>query len=45
MAPAPVTWVDSMPKDVQPYLYLARVDKPIGTWLLLWPCSASLFRG
>lgn len=41
MAPAPVTWVDSMPKGVQPYLYLARVDKPIGTWLLLWPCSTS----
>jgi 4-hydroxybenzoate polyprenyltransferase len=21
-----------------PYLRLARVDRPIGTWLLLWPC-------
>lgn len=24
-------------KYVQPYMQLSRVDKPIGTWLLLWP--------
>jgi hypothetical protein len=23
---------------VQPYMRLARLDKPIGTMLLLWPC-------
>lgn len=25
-------------KYIQPYLDLIRFDKPIGTWLLLWPC-------
>ncbi len=33
------TWVDRYaPAAVQPYLRLARVDRPIGTWLLLIPC-------
>ncbi len=33
------TWVDRwMPKKLRPYLHLARVDRPIGTWLLLLPC-------
>ena len=27
---------------VRPYLRLARLDRPIGTWLLLWPCWWSL---
>lgn len=27
-----------LPKKVQPYAHLARLDKPIGTWLLAWPC-------
>ncbi|XP_022901840.1 4-hydroxybenzoate polyprenyltransferase, mitochondrial [Onthophagus taurus] len=31
--------VESAPKSLQPYLKLARYDKPIGTWLLYWPCS------
>jgi 4-hydroxybenzoate polyprenyl transferase len=36
------TWVDRyLPKDWQPYARLARLDKPIGTWLLLWPCCWS----
>eukprot|EP00978_Attheya_sp_CCMP212_P014582 scaffold37257_cov54-Attheya_sp.AAC.5 len=30
--------VDRMPLSVQPYMHLARLDKPIGTMLLLWPC-------
>ena len=30
--------VESAPASVRPYLYLSRVDKPIGTMLLLWPC-------
>lgn len=38
-APPPPSWVDKYaPASVQPYLKLARVDRPIGTWLLLWPC-------
>ena len=31
------TLVDSMPKVIQPYLRLMRVDKPIGTYVTLWP--------
>ena len=37
------TWVDrQMPEFLQPYLRLARVDRPIGTWLLLIPCWWSI---
>ena len=33
------TWVDRLaPRPLQPYLHLARLDRPIGTWLLLLPC-------
>ena len=32
-------FVDSLPTFVQPYLRLARLDRPIGTWLLFWPCG------
>ena len=32
------SWVDrSAPPFTRPYLRLARMDRPIGTWLLLWP--------
>lgn len=32
-------WVDRLaPPRVRPYLRLARIDRPIGTWLLLLPC-------
>ncbi|XP_053559212.1 4-hydroxybenzoate polyprenyltransferase, mitochondrial [Bombina bombina] len=34
--------VNSMPKNVQPYLRLMRLDKPIGTWLLYLPCTWSI---
>jgi len=27
-----------LPASTHPYLLLARVDKPVGTWLLLLPC-------
>ena len=30
------------PGRLRPYLLLARLDRPIGTWLLLWPCWWSL---
>lgn len=37
--PPVMTWVDSyLPHGAKPYARLARLDKPIGTWLLLWPC-------
>ena len=32
-------WVDSLaPAWARPYLRLARLDRPIGSWLLLMPC-------
>ncbi len=32
------SWVYRMaPRAVRPYLKLARMDRPVGTWLLLWP--------
>ena len=31
-------WIDRhAPEAIRPYLRLARVDRPIGTWLLLFP--------
>lgn len=30
------------PPGLQPYLTLIRADKPIGSWLLFWPCSWSI---
>jgi 4-hydroxybenzoate polyprenyltransferase len=39
--PVPVkTWVDRLPAKVRPYLYLTRIDKPIGTLLLFYPCGS-----
>ncbi|GAA5894843.1 hypothetical protein JCM6882_006692 [Rhodosporidiobolus microsporus] len=35
-------WARHLPKKLRwthPYLSLARMDKPIGTWLLYWPCA------
>ncbi len=33
------SWVDRLaPVSARPYLRLARMDRPIGTWLLLLPC-------
>src|SRR5262245_44014051 len=32
-------WMDRyVPAPARPYLRLARLDRPIGTWLLLFPC-------
>ncbi|RMF09311.1 MAG: 4-hydroxybenzoate octaprenyltransferase, partial [Alphaproteobacteria bacterium] len=32
-------WVDRWaPASARPFLRLARADRPIGVWLLLWPC-------
>lgn len=36
-------WIDRrVPPAVRPYLRLARLDRPIGTWLLLFPCWWSI---
>ncbi|TVU27610.1 hypothetical protein EJB05_19104, partial [Eragrostis curvula] len=42
-SPAPLTWVHKwLPEAARPYALLARLDKPIGTWLLAWPCMWSI---
>ena len=30
---------------LRPYLRLMRLDRPIGTWLLFWPCVFGLVLG
>lgn len=38
-------WVDRWFSPVlRPYLRLARVDRPVGIWLVLFPCMAALFQ-
>jgi 4-hydroxybenzoate polyprenyltransferase len=39
------SWVESAPKFVRPYLQLMRLDRPIGSWLLFWPCVCGLVLG
>ncbi|MEO1104135.1 MAG: hypothetical protein AAFW98_10470, partial [Pseudomonadota bacterium] len=35
----PGNWVDTyLPARLRPFARLARWDRPIGWWLLLWPC-------
>ncbi|KAL5699564.1 4-hydroxybenzoate polyprenyltransferase [Ranunculus cassubicifolius] len=37
------TWIDKyIPSSARPYAYLARLDKPIGIWLLAWPCMCQV---
>ncbi len=38
----PHGWVDAAPRAVQPWLRLARLDRPIGAWLLFLPCVFGL---
>src|ERR1700724_602002 len=48
VADAPGNWVDTRaPPWSRPYLRLSRLDRPIGSWLLLMPCwwSAALAAG
>ena len=48
VADATGNWVDTVaPPWLRPYLRLARLDRPIGSWLLLIPCwwSAALAAG
>ncbi|WGF86949.1 4-hydroxybenzoate octaprenyltransferase [Marinivivus vitaminiproducens] len=33
-----IGWIGRLPAWIRPYAELARWDRPIGTWLLLWPC-------
>lgn len=36
------TWLDRLPQSWVPYAQLMRIEKPIGTWLLAWPCFWSI---
>ena len=35
-------FVSLLPAAVSPYALLARFDRPIGWWLLYWPCAFGL---
>jgi 4-hydroxybenzoate polyprenyltransferase len=34
--------IGALPTALRPYASLVRVDRPIGTWLLFWPCAWSV---
>ena len=34
--------IGALPPRLRPYASLMRLDRPIGTWLLYWPCAWSL---
>ena len=38
-------WVAAMPERWKPWIQLVRLDRPIGTWLLFWPCVMGLVLG
>lgn len=35
-------FIGAMPPRLRPYASLMRIDRPIGTWLLYWPCAWSI---
>jgi 4-hydroxybenzoate polyprenyltransferase len=41
----PRNWVEAAPRRLRPYLQLMRMDRPIGSWLLFWPCVCGLALG
>jgi len=34
--------IGTLPRTLRPYASLMRLDRPIGTWLLYWPCAWSV---
>ena len=34
--------IGALPVRLRPYAALMRIDRPIGTWLLFWPCAWSV---
>ena len=34
--------IGALPRPVRPYASLIRLDRPIGAWLLYWPCAWSV---
>lgn len=39
---APAHWTQNLPARLRPYAELARLDRPVGIWLLFWPCAAGM---
>jgi 4-hydroxybenzoate polyprenyltransferase len=37
-----VGFIGALPLAIRPYASLMRLDRPIGTWLLYWPCAWSV---
>ena len=35
-------FIGALPPPLRPYASLIRLDRPIGTWLLYWPCAWSV---
>jgi len=35
-------FIGALPPGLRPYASLIRLDRPIGTWLLYWPCAWSV---
>ena len=35
-------FIGALPRPLRPYASLMRLDRPIGTWLLYWPCAWSV---
>jgi len=35
-------FIGALPPQLRPYASLMRIDRPIGTWLLYWPCAWSV---
>ncbi|NUT00468.1 MAG: 4-hydroxybenzoate octaprenyltransferase [Sphingomonas sp.] len=35
-------FIGALPPLLRPYASLMRIDRPIGTWLLFWPCAWSV---
>jgi len=35
-------FIGALPQRIRPYASLMRLDRPIGTWLLYWPCAWSV---
>jgi 4-hydroxybenzoate polyprenyltransferase len=35
-------FIGALPKAWRPFASLARIDRPIGAWLLFWPCAWSV---
>ena len=34
--------IGALPAALRPYASLIRLDRPIGAWLLFWPCAWSV---